>query len=288
MVKVSVIVPVYNVEKYLARCLDSLINQTLKDIEIICVNDGSTDKSSDILAEYSEKDTRIKVITQINSGVSEARNVGIKQAVGEFIGYVDPDDFIEPDFYEKLYNSAKENNCEIACSNVIRENNKKKRVLINYDKQLIAKGVKEKFELAHLPEHCYIWNKIYNREKLLNSGITFRRDMVYEDMIYTPDVVKALGDLICVPNVWYHYWKNKDSIIKTSTDKNRTDKIFAKKYLLEKLRKYNIKLSKRDSLIEKREYFFSGIKFLKVYIYPSTREYYLFGLIPFLTIREGV
>ena len=288
MVKVSVIVPVYNVEKYLKRCLDSLVNQTLSDIEIICVNDGSTDGSAQILEEYAIKDSRIKVTNQVNSGVSETRNVGVRQATGEFIGYVDPDDFIEPDFYEKLYNSAKENNCDIACASVIRENEKKKKVLIKYDKQSVAKTVKEKFELAHLPEHCYIWNKIYNREKLLNSGITFRREMVYEDMIYSPDVVSELGDLITVPDVWYHYWNNDTSIVKNSSDKCRTDKIKAQKHIIEVCNKYHISTPKRDNLVCKREYFFCGIKLLKVYVYKSTKKYYLFGLLPILTLREYV
>ncbi len=288
MVKVSVIVPVYNVEKYLKRCLDSLVNQTLSDIEIICVNDGSTDGSAQILEEYTQKDNRIRIVEQINSGVSEARNVGVRQAVGEFIGYVDPDDFIEPDFYEKLYNSAKDNNCDIACASVIRENEKKKKVLIKYDKQSVAKTVKEKFELAHLPEHCYIWNKIYNREKLLNSGITFRREMVYEDMIYSPDVVSELGDLITVPDVWYHYWNNDTSIVKNSSDKCRTDKIKAQKHIIEVCNKYHISTPKRDNLVCKREYFFCGIKLLKVYVYKSTKKYYVFGLLPILTMREYV
>ncbi len=287
MTKVSIIVPVYNVEKYLKRCLDSLVNQTLSDIEIICVNDGSTDGSAQILEEFAQKYSRIKVTTQINSGVSEARNVGVKQATGEFIGYVDPDDFIEPDFYEKLYNSAKDNNCDIACASVIRENNKKKKVLIKYDKQIIAKDVKEKFELAHIPEHCYIWNKIYNREKLISSGITFRREMVYEDMIYTPDVVAELDDFITVPDVWYHYWKNPNSIIKTESDKNRADKICAKKYLLEVCQKNNVNVDFKESLEKKIIYKLFGLNILKVYKYRATKRYYLLGLVPFLTVKEG-
>ena len=288
MVKVSIIVPIYNQEKYLKRCLDSLVAQTLSDIEIICVNDGSTDSSVQILDAYQKKDTRIKVINQINSGVSEARNVGLRQATGEYIGFVDPDDFVEPDFYEKLYNSAIENGCDIACASVIRENNKKKKVLIKYDEQKTANTVKEKFELAHLPEHCYIWNKIYNREKLLKSGITFRRDMVYEDMIYTPDVVAELGNLVTIPNVWYHYWIHNVSIVKNASDKCRTDKITAQKHIVEICNKYHIFTPRRDNLVCKREYYCFGIKVLKVYVYKSTKVYFLFGLIPILTMRAYV
>ena len=106
-IKVSIIVPVYNVEKYLAQCLDSLINQTLKEIEIICVNDGSKDNSAKILTAYAQKYVRIKIINQTNQGLSAARNNGISVATGEYIGFVDSDDWVDIDFYKKLYSAGK-------------------------------------------------------------------------------------------------------------------------------------------------------------------------------------
>ena len=106
-VKVSVIVPVYNVEKYLKDCLDSVVNQTLEDIEIICVNDGSTDNSLAILEEYAEKDSRIKIITQENKGLGGARNTGLYHANGEYISFIDSDDWIELNTFEELYNMSK-------------------------------------------------------------------------------------------------------------------------------------------------------------------------------------
>ena len=102
-IKVSIIIPVYNVEKYLQKCLESLVNQTLKEIEIICINDGSTDKSEEILKIFAQKDDRIIVVNKENEGQSVARNVGIKLAKGEFLGFVDSDDWVDLDFFEKLY-----------------------------------------------------------------------------------------------------------------------------------------------------------------------------------------
>ena len=114
---VSIIVPIYNVEKYLGRCLDSLLAQTLKNIEIIAVNDGSTDLSLKILKEYSIKDSRIKIINKPNGGVSSARNEGIQLASGEFIGFVDPDDWVDPEMYEDMVNHAKNEKADIVmCS----------------------------------------------------------------------------------------------------------------------------------------------------------------------------
>lgn len=111
--RVSVIVPVYNVEKYLKQCLDSLINQTLEDIEIICVNDGSTDSSLNILEEYQNKDNRIKIISQENKGVSAARNLGLKNAKGEYLLFIDADDWVELNALEELFNYSKKLNSEI-------------------------------------------------------------------------------------------------------------------------------------------------------------------------------
>ncbi len=114
MPKVSVIIPVYNTEKYLRKCLDSVCNQTLSDIEIICVNDCSTDNSFEILKEYASKDDRIKLIDfKENKGAAVARNTGIDEAKGEYIGFVDSDDFIDLDFYEKLYKEAINKNADI-------------------------------------------------------------------------------------------------------------------------------------------------------------------------------
>lgn len=112
-IKVSVIIPVYNCEKYIGECIESLINQTLKECEFIFVNDGSSDKSKKIIEEYAKGDSRIKLINQKNSGVSVARNTGLKNAVGEYIGFVDGDDYIDIDYYENLYNTAIKNSCDI-------------------------------------------------------------------------------------------------------------------------------------------------------------------------------
>ena len=117
MIRVSVLVPIYNVEKFLPECLDSLVNQTLKDIEIICINDGSTDRSPQIIQEYAKKDKRIKVINKKNSGYGDSMNQGLKKAKGEYIGIVESDDFIDLDAFEKFYKIAKKYDCDVVKSN---------------------------------------------------------------------------------------------------------------------------------------------------------------------------
>lgn len=110
---VSILVPVYNVELYLRQCLDSLKKQSLTDIEIICVNDGSTDGSLDILNDYASTDNRIKIINKRNGGLPSARNAGLDAATGEYVGFVDGDDFVEPDMFKKLYLAAKHEKADI-------------------------------------------------------------------------------------------------------------------------------------------------------------------------------
>ena len=112
-IKVSVIVPVFNVEEYLSTSLDSILNQTLKDIEIICINDGSTDASLDILENYAKKDARIKIISKKNEGQGIARNIGLDNAQGEFIAFVDSDDFIKEDMLEKSYEKSVSKNLDL-------------------------------------------------------------------------------------------------------------------------------------------------------------------------------
>src|SRR4051812_9727086 len=119
--KISIIVPVYNVEKYLSRCLDSLLTQTLTDIEVIAINDGSTDSSLNILINYREMDNRLKIIDQLNGGVSSARNAGIKAANGNYIGFVDPDDWIDNEMYENLYQMVQTEQADIVMCSYIRE-----------------------------------------------------------------------------------------------------------------------------------------------------------------------
>ena len=120
-IKVSVIIPVYNAEKYITECIESLLNQTLQQCEFIFVNDGSKDHSGAIIDEFKKKDSRIILINQENQGVSMARNNGLKAASGEYVGFVDADDYIENDMYETMYNHAKQDECDAVISNLESE-----------------------------------------------------------------------------------------------------------------------------------------------------------------------
>ena len=156
----SIIIPVYNSEKYLEECLTSVVNQSLKDFEIICVNDGSTDNSLKILEKFGAQDSRIRIINQQNQGQGYARNAGLEAAAGDYVGFIDSDDYISPDFYEKLYKYI---------GDIILST--KRKYLI--DGKLKTKDFKAKDKNSLIMKNCNIYNKIYSKEFLLNNNIKF-------------------------------------------------------------------------------------------------------------------
>ena len=176
MAKVSIVIPVYNVEMYLEECLDSVVNQTLKDIEIICVNDGSTDSSPEILEKYAAKDKRVKVISKANSGYGHTMNVGIDAATGEYIGIVEPDDYIKEDMYETLYKIAAEKNLDLIKADFCRfkgDGQDRKFVYVNLSKDAgyYNKVLKPADNIEIFRFVMNTWSGIYNREFLNKYNI---------------------------------------------------------------------------------------------------------------------
>ena len=222
-IKVSVIIPVYNTEKYLEECLNSIINQTLKEIEIIIINDGSTDSSTKILEEFAQKDNRIKIFSQDNLGVSVARNIGIKKATGEYIGFVDSDDFIDTEYFEKLYLSAKKHNADIAAASILRLKKHKQKFLLKFNKESYTSNIQKKYKLLKLPNWSFSCCKIYKTSSLMNSNILFKEGVFYEDIVFTNKIVHKLKKLVVVPNIKYYYRIHSNSITNKITAKHKYD-----------------------------------------------------------------
>ena len=171
MTKVSVIIPVYNTEKYLRECLESVISQTFTDIEIICVNDGSTDSSLAILEEYASNDKRIKVLKQKNKGAGSARNFGLKYATGEFLSFLDSDDFFENNFIEQMYSKAKETNADLVMCAVNGYNTITNEIFsLPWALNIQFLPNQEVFNYKDIPDYIFNiaqnwnWNKIFKRE----------------------------------------------------------------------------------------------------------------------------
>lgn len=277
MAKVSIIVPVYNVEKYLRKCLDSLINQTLKDIEIICVNDGSKDNSPKILEEYAKKDNRIIVINQENAGLSVARNSGIDIAKGEYIGFVDSDDWIDLDYYEKLYNAASTNDTDIAVGGIIRVTGIKKKKFLNFEKETLTDNANLKFELCDVPEKSYVWNKIYKTQKLKELNLKFEEGRIFEDCIFTPQALFFLGKMVTVPNTYYYYLRRGNSTVKQRSEKANADNVYANKKASDFIKEHNIDISSHEPKTYRFKIF--GVTIFKIRQIGKRKQYALFNII---------
>lgn len=211
---ISVIIPVYNVEQYLNRCMDSIINQTYRNLEIILIDDGSTDNSGKICDEYKLKDNRIKVIHKENGGVSSARNVGLDIAKGNYIGFVDSDDYIENDMYEILYELLVRNKTDISCCNKFVFN-KNKNKFITSESFPTKDGILSFDDILNDPKHdFYIWNKLFNKN--LIEHIRFNEQLTLgEDLIFTYEVLKKMNKIVFYKKPKYYYCDNSNSITRT-------------------------------------------------------------------------
>lgn len=219
MSSVSIIVPVYNAGIKLERCLESLVNQTEKDIEIIVINDGSTDDSKNIIEEYTVKYKNIIFIDQENKGIGKTRNIGIKKATGEYITFVDSDDYIKENMLEEYYKYAKKHNFDLVIGSYIKKINNKEIIFEN--NKFKTGNVKTTPQILYLIEYGP-WAKLYKREMLINNNIYFDEKRKYEDM---PFVSKALlkSKLIGQITEPYYYYIIHNNSETTTMDKRVFD-----------------------------------------------------------------
>lgn len=215
----SIIVPVYNVEEYLERCIESLINQTMRDIEIILVDDGSPDRCPEICEAYARKDNRIRVLHKSNGGLSDARNAGIHIANGDYIFFVDSDDYIELDACERFAKYT-ELGCDILIGDVIVEGGRQRFTHIP-DKNIIFTGMEyleRAFDAKKAPMAA--WLNVYRKEYLLCNNLFFKYGILHEDEQFTPRAFLNASSIVVTDVVFYHYIIRPNSIM-TNPDKRK-------------------------------------------------------------------
>lgn len=200
MSKVSIIIPVYNTEKFLPRCLESVCNQTLKDVEIVCINDGSVDPSLEILKYFASKDSRIKIIDlPENKGAAFARNKGIEAATGEYIGFVDSDDFVDLDFYEKLYNRAIKTGADAVKGEFWEINNSK-----STPQMIDIYNLNDLINKNSAYFYFTFTSAIYKREFLLKHNINFPENICHmEDNYFTIKAAFFYNRLYCFRKILF-------------------------------------------------------------------------------------
>jgi len=225
MPKISIIVPVYNVEKYLRRCLDSLVMQTLDDLEILIINDGSPDNSGSIIAEYAAKYPQIRAFRKENGGIASVRNFGLAHATGEYIGFLDSDDYADLTMYEKLYNLAEKEQCDIACCGYYLTYPDHEEERFEYPYQ----GCREM--LVHF--YGVLWNKIYRKDFITSLDFSFPEQRRYEDSFYLTHMAYHAPKMAYLKEALIHYVQRENSMTATH-NKMTLDAV----YMLEHLKDY--------------------------------------------------
>lgn len=241
--KISIIVPVYNNINHIKKCIESIINQSYRNIEILIVDDGSTDKSIIICEEYSKRDSRIRIISQENQGVSAARNTGLRNAIGDYIGFVDSDDYIEKDMYENLIIAANKHDADIVETGVY----------LTDENENILRTTKFKENMLYNKYDCvtsflsgdntanYVWNKIFKQS--LVKDVTFPNYKYSEDYYFNYMLHARCNIKVTLPLLDYYYVQQKNSVTNVSFNKNKMDTIIVGKMVLESTVNHYTKLS---------------------------------------------
>lgn len=263
---ISVIVPVYNIENYVGLCIESIIKQTYANLEIILVDDGATDKSGSICDLYALKDPRIIVIHKTNGGLVSARKAGLEKSSGEYISYVDGDDWIEEDFIESLYSLIVQTSSDIVCAGYKRDLFNKSISLLNvipkgcYENESLDKIRSKMISYGNFFRHgitTYVWNKLFKREILLDSQINVdSRITIGEDAAVTYSVLLKTKKVCISDNCSYHYRQREDSMLKTHSAYEKDavklkilNDYLHKELLSDKSEKYNLKSQISDFIL---------------------------------------
>lgn len=247
---VSVIVPVYNAEKYLKKCIDSILNQTLKNIEIILINDGSTDNSAEILDKYANEYDNIRVINQKNSGLAVARNVGLENASGEYIGFVDSDDYISIDMYKCLYEVAAIDSIDIVtCGVNIVSGNKitATKLEVPTNKILYKSEIENLIHTAHRDRILWFACKsIFKLEMLKKNNIVFY-DVIGEDSPFNLECLLCSNKIFYIDQPYYYYVQTLNSITRLKYKENLLKRLEDLYYIKNEVYyKYNINFCYQD------------------------------------------
>lgn len=265
--KISVIIPVYNVEKYLKRCLDSVINQTYKNLEIILVDDGSTDNSGKICDEYAKNDKRIIVIHKENGGVSVARNIGLDIGTGDYVNFIDSDDWIDLKFFKKLYDNLLKSHADISCCDYIRTEKYKnlKKEFLNY-MDYYGENILEVYLEKELTSPC---NKLYKKE--LWQNIKFPANKTNEDICTIFKIFLKSKIVIYTEEKLYYYYKHSDSTTKSKFSNKNLDLLDAWQEVVRLSKKYPDNIQRLAKFRLKKAYF-SLLGVIAYYGMENTQE----------------
>jgi len=286
MPKISIIIPVYNVEKYLERCVYSVLTQTLKDIEVILVNDGSTDSSGVLCDDFAIKNNRIKVVHKQNGGLSSARNEGLKYATSDLVGFIDSDDWISSDMYEYLWNLQQKNDADIVSCNYMLafdyptkiKNAKIKEYVFTRNEAL--KKYLELGAFSRINDYS-AWKKLY--KKKLFSDVEFPDGMLFEDMPTNFRLIQKCSKYVYSTKICYFYFQNSVSITRNQYSKRHNDLIKSSEMIGLYAKKEDNDIQKLAKILRIKSYFSLLTKVVRFGVNDDVDDVYISEnlLIPF-------
>lgn len=261
MEKISIILPIYNVKKYLANCIESLQRQTHENIEIILVNDGSKDNSLEICKEYAEKDSRIIVIDKPNEGVAITRNKGIEAATGDYIAFVDPDDWVEPEMYASLLTHIKKWDSPVCLCNFYKDTKRRSqpKVFEFEDEVLVAGEIVDKLITDMigvsdlLPKYTMVmgsvWRGLYKRSFIEEHNLRFVPKLtIMEDLVFMVQVLLKCNKVAIDQKAWYHYVQHANSALHSYNNQLWEDQLVVYEHLEKSLKEANLEEDMRNRL----------------------------------------
>lgn len=280
-IRLSVIVPVFNSERSLHDTLDSILSQNFSQMEVIAVNDGSTDSSLSILKEYESRDSRVKVYSQPNGRQGKARNLGLSVAKGEYVSFVDSDDILSDGYFMSLYKAAKSEDADISFAEIKRVKGTSVKYFYGLDKPVAVSETSQKLSVCHCPPSFCSVNMIVRRSLIERIGLRFPEGVFYEDAPYVFRLLCESGKLVTVPQAQYIYIHHKGSTVHShQSEAKQTDKYNAHKEVIRLASEHGVTLPSGFLNVTKRHYSLGPVCILKIKEKNGVETFRLFDVIP--------
>lgn len=281
---VSIVLPIYKVEKYLKRCLDTLVKQTYSNLEVICIIDGSPDDSVKICESFSKNDHRIKIIEQKNCGCAKTRNRALDNSKGKYICFVDPDDYVNSTYIEKLVNEAEKNDADIVSSKMIRVGRYNKKVRTKFEGVGKYENRTDIFKSQNCPPDYYVINKMFRADMLRKHSIKFNENVSWcDDISFCVEALFCSNCVVTVDESVYYYVKRNNSIVHSHPTKKKQQERFEEQSKAVKFLYDNgVELPQKELTVTKSVISFCRIPLIRIRVDVSTQtqSYFLFGIIP--------
>ncbi len=281
---VSLVLPIYNVEPYLERCLESIVNQTYSNLQIICIIDGSKDNSIVICRKYAQKDPRVEVFEQVNSGCAVARNNALKKVRGEYVCFIDPDDYIDPCYVESLLTESLSACSDIAIATMLRVKGNSVKPRTNYLGVQKYEGKKSIFSAANCPPEYAVINKMYKTSLLFENNIEFETGCLWcDDVRFCVEALLCAKSVVTVERATYYYVKRTNSISHSQTsEKKQLQRYKIQRNAISACIANGVDIPAEELWITKIVKSFFGIPLLRcrVNVETAREHWFVFGVIP--------